>query len=41
MTFHNIFDLMSENNNNNNNIYVIWTRLARGQKFDKILNFQH
>ena len=35
MTFHNIFDLMSENNNNNknkNNIYVLWTRVARGQK---------
>ena len=36
MTFRNLFDLMSENNNNKNknknNIYVLWTRVARGQK---------
>ena len=33
MTFHNIFDLMSENKKNNN-IYVLWTRVTGGQKED-------
>ena len=29
-----IFDLMSENKNNNN-IYVLWTCVARGQKYER------